>query len=348
MTSADPHSPSYMTSFGQSVIYYGFGLVVQTLVFGMYSVLIFLSTRMLLRRGFKTRINLIMFTITSFMYLLSAGYWMFSCVYVADRMRIYMELTITGVDRGFDTIEHWFVMFNAIITINYVLSDGIVVWRAWVICLRSHRKYMCIPFFFLSLTAVAVLLTIVTRIVDMNNVSIPHLADLLNTTQMTALGTSLISNLSSMGVVGATLWRHWKTIRVAFPNKSQGTKTNHTLALVVESGLLYSLSAIITLLFSVIPGKLPTGNTLGDLYTPINIQFAGAYPAVVLLLVSANASSLNDSTLSSGSPPIKSMGSKSMSSTPVISISPPHKDSTVESFRQKGNSSNRWSDNTFV
>ncbi|KAJ6594339.1 hypothetical protein B0H19DRAFT_1095052 [Mycena capillaripes] len=333
-----------MTSFGQSVIYYGFGLIVQTLVFGMYSVLIFLSTRMLLRRGFKTKINLIMFTITSFMYLLSTGYWIFSCVFVAHRMRDYMTLTTTGVDPGFDAIDHWYVMFNAIININYVLSDGIVVWRAWVICLRSHRKYMCIPFFFLSLTTVAVLLTIAIRIVDMNNVSIPHLANLLNTTQMTALGTSLISNLSSMGVVGATLWRHWKTIRVAFPDKkSQGTKTNHTLALMVESGLLYSLSAIIMLLFSVIPGKLPTGNTLGDLYTPINVQFAGIYPAVVLLLLSVHASSLNDSTLSSSSPP-----TKYMSSAPVILISPPHKESAIESFRQKGNSSNCWPDSTFL
>ncbi|KAJ6594336.1 hypothetical protein B0H19DRAFT_1095048 [Mycena capillaripes] len=347
MTSVDPNSPSYITGFGRSVIYFGFGLVGQTLVFGMYSVLIFLSTRMLLRRGFKTKINLIMFTITSFMYLHSASYWMFSCVYVADRMRIYMEITTNGVNPG-DAIEHWYVMFNAIITINYVLSDGIVVWRAWVICLRSYRKYMCIPFFFLSLTAVAVLLTIAIRIVDMNNVLIPHLTDLLNTSQMTALGTSLISNLSSMGVVGATLWQHRKIIRAAFSDRSQKTKTNHTLALVVESGLLYSLSAVITLLFSVIPGKLPTGNTLGDLYTPINIQIAGAYPAVVLLLVSAHASSLNDSTLSSSSLPPKSMGSKSMSSIPVISISLPRKESTVESFRQKGNSSNRWSDSTFV
>ncbi|KAJ6594341.1 hypothetical protein B0H19DRAFT_1095054 [Mycena capillaripes] len=335
-----------MTSFGQSVTHYGYGLVAQTLVFGIYSVLIFLSTRMLLQRGFKIKINLIMFAITSFMYLLSAGYWIFSCAFVAHRMRNYVELATTGVEPGLDTIDHWYVMFNAIIIINYVLSDGIVVWRAWVICLRSHRKYMCIPVFFLSLTTVAVLLTIAIRIVDMNNVSIPHLSDLLNTTQMTALGTSLISNLSSMGVVGATLWQHWKTIRIAFSDKSQKTKTNHTLALVVESGLLYSLSAIITLLFSVIPGKLPTGNTLGDLYTPINVQLAGAYPAVVLLLVSAHASSLNDSTLSSSSPPTKSMGNKSMSSAPVISISSPHKE--VESFRQKGNSSNRWSDSSSV
>ncbi|KAJ6594331.1 hypothetical protein B0H19DRAFT_1095024 [Mycena capillaripes] len=333
MTSVDPLS--YMTSFGQSVIYSGFA---QTLVFGKRFCLM-----RPLRRGFKTKINLIMFTITSFMYLLSAGYWILSCVYVVDRMQMYMNLTITGVDPGLDAIENWHLMFNAIIIINYVLSDGIVVWRAWVICLRSHRKYMCIPFFFLSLTTVAVLLTIAIRIVYMNKGSIPHLADLLNITQMTALGTSLISNLSSMGVVGAMLWRHWKTIRVAFPEKSHGIKTNHTLVLVVESGLLYSLSAIITLLFSVIPEKLPTGNTLGSLYTPINVQLAGAYPAVVLLLVSAHSSSLNDSTLSSSSPPTKSMGSN-----PVILISSPHKESAVESFRQKGNSSNRWSDSTFV
>ncbi|KAJ7680706.1 hypothetical protein DFH06DRAFT_1315450 [Mycena polygramma] len=287
-TSLASDSTDSMLSEGNSVMYYTFGLVAQTLVFGkdLY------YSDFHVDSDAATRINTIMFSITSFMYLLAAAYWGYSLFYVGDRIQVYIKLSTNERDfsSGTDAIRRLSPLFNALITMNYALSDGIVVWRAWVICLRGHRKYMCIPFFFLFLTSVAVLSTIMIRIANFNSSWMPHLAAIINISQMTAVGASVISNLSSMGVVGATLWRHWRTIRVAFPDRKQGTNMNHTLALVVESGVLYSISAISLLLFSVIPGKLPTGNTLGDLYTPINVQLAGAYPAVVLLLVSSHGS----------------------------------------------------------
>ncbi|KAJ7881411.1 hypothetical protein B0H13DRAFT_2049494 [Mycena leptocephala] len=170
----------------------------------MYSVLVFMSTRMLLQRGLKTKVNRTMFGITTFMYLLSAGYWVYS---------------VLDFSSGPDP---------------YVLSDGIVVWRAWVITLRSHRKYMYIPIIFLFLTAVSVLLTIAFRIANFDAARMSHVGG----------STSLISNLSSMGVVGATLWKHWRTIRIAFPDKKQSTRVNDVLTLVVESGVLYCASAV--------------------------------------------------------------------------------------------------------
>ncbi|KAF8199816.1 hypothetical protein K438DRAFT_668203 [Mycena galopus ATCC 62051] len=336
------NSTSFLISSGQVVKYYIFGLIVQTFVFGVYSILNFMSTRMLLKRGLKTKTHRVLFGITTFMYLLSAAYWAYSIAYVGDRMQVYIELATDKTDfaSNTDAVVKWSPLFNASVYINYVLSDGIVIWRAWVICLRSHRKYMRIPIFFLVATSLSVLTTIGLRIATLNVPDMPHLAEAMNIAQISTVSTSLFSNMSSMGVVGVTLWRHWLIIRAAFPDKKQRTTTaNSALILIVESGVLYCASTVALILFSVIPGPLPSGIRLGDLYAPINIQLAGAYPSIVLLLVSAHGS-LNSSTLSNDviipNPPIKSAATN-----PVLVIS----SAATQSISRPPN---RWSDSTFV
>ncbi|KAF7376469.1 hypothetical protein MSAN_00062600 [Mycena sanguinolenta] len=199
---------SFVTSSGQAVLYYILGLVAQTFVFGAYSILNFMSTRMLLQRGLKTKVHKVLFSITTFMYLLSAAYWLYCIAYVADRMQVYIQIATNETDFSSqtDAVLRWSPLFNASVYINYALSDGIVIWRAWVICLRSHRKYMWIPICFLVLTMLSVFATIGLRLATLNTPSMPHLAEAMNISQMSAVSTSLISNLSSMGVIGITLW----------------------------------------------------------------------------------------------------------------------------------------------
>ncbi|KAJ6625780.1 hypothetical protein B0H10DRAFT_1942294 [Mycena sp. CBHHK59/15] len=259
-----------------------------------------------------------MFIITLFMYILSAAYWVYSVADVVDRMQVFIN---TPVDRlafipDHDQVTKWSPLANALTLINYVLSDGVVVWRAWVICLRKHRKYLWITIVFLVLTALTVVVTIGFRIAAFVESPIANLpkGSFLNTAvdivQIATLIMSLASNLSATGVVAATAWQHRQTLRAAFADGKK-TKADHILGLVVESGVLYCVSAMTVLLSSLI--RLPHG-TLGDIYTPVNVQIAGAYPPVVLLLVSLQKSlseTTFSDTLASSSMPSHGMRSES-------------------------------------
>ncbi|KAJ7141393.1 hypothetical protein C8R44DRAFT_763323 [Mycena epipterygia] len=311
---ASPEASANLFGAGRTLMYYIFGLMVQTFFFGVYTVLIWLSTQMLLKRRLKTTVNRTMFGITTFMYLLSAAYWAYSVADGVDRMYQYIGLAVhpLKVLPDHTQITQWSPLFNAITLINYVLSDGVVVWRAWVICLRNHRKYLWVTIVFLAATAIAVALTIAFRIASLVVSPIANLTNgsfldsAINYLQMITLVTSLLSNLTATGVVGATARHHWRTMRPALSDK-KSTRSNHILLLVVESGVFYCLSAITVLLSSLI--RLPHG-TLGDLYTPVNVQIAGAYPTLVLLLVSKQRS-LSESEFSddtySGSTPSRSI-----------------------------------------
>ncbi|KAJ7723557.1 hypothetical protein B0H16DRAFT_339457 [Mycena metata] len=314
---------------GTGVMYFMFGLVVQTAFFGMYTILVFLTTRNLLERKLTTRVNKVMFGIITFMYLLSAGYWAYSVANGVDRTRGFINLAKNPamIQPNHTAVTQWSPLFNALTLLNYVLSDGIVVWRAWIICRRDHRKYLWTTIVFLVLTALTVFLTILFRLIGMIQSPIVNfptgsaLAKGINVLQVTTLGTSLLSNLTATGAVGATAWGHWRSIRTTFsPGKSSALRTNHILLLVVESGVLYCLSAILVLLSSLI--RLPQG-TLGDLYTPVNVQIAGAYPTIVLLLVSTKRS-LSESSFTEGSTSSAAFNSRSIPSVPM-STTPSHR-----------------------
>ncbi|KAF7357678.1 hypothetical protein MVEN_00813400 [Mycena venus] len=291
---ASTPSPALVADTGLGLIYDVVGISLQTLFFGIYTVLVISSSRMLLKRGLKNRAHNVMFILTLSTYLLSSAYWIYSVANVVDRMKVYIDDLQNPINftASHDALTKWSPLFNAVLLVNYIFSDSVVVWRAWVICWRNYRKYLCITIVFLVLTAGCVVGTIVFRIIALvvsPYAQLPHSSYLvqgINILQISVIGFSLISNISATAVVGATAWRHRRSLRAAFgDNKS--TKADQILMLIAESGVLFSLSAVTVLVSSLI--RLPHG-TLGDIYTPINVQIAGSYPPIVLLFVSMERS----------------------------------------------------------
>ncbi|KAK7005864.1 hypothetical protein R3P38DRAFT_1721110 [Favolaschia claudopus] len=297
MASVSPTDEN-INKMAKTVMYYMLGLVGQTFFFGIYSILIFMSTRMLLQRKLKSKTNKTMFAITVSSYILTLAYWSYNIADGVGRMHQYNDLALnpSKIEPNHTEITKWSPLFNALTLINYVVGDGVVVWRAWVICQRNHRKYLSFTFFFLGVTTITAILTIAFRIADLAespSLKGDVLALGIDILQVTNLATSLLSNLTATGVVAATAWKHWKLIRSAFSeDKANSLRTNRILVLLIETGFLYCISALVALCAAFI--RLPHG-TLGDLYQPVNIEIAGAYPTVVLLLVSTQKS-LNESS----------------------------------------------------
>ncbi|KAJ7772722.1 hypothetical protein DFH07DRAFT_803008 [Mycena maculata] len=244
------------------------------------------------KRGLRTRVNKVMFTITMFMYLLSTAYWAYSIADVVDRMMLYVDDPQNPLDlnASHDEVSKWSPFFNAIILSNYIMSDAVVVWRAWILSLGRHRKYLCVTIGFLVLTTISVGGIIVFRVIALVQApyfqlpSNSYLVKGINILQIAALGCSLLSNVSATAVVGATAWHHRQEIRAALSDnkKYARSRADQILSLVVESGVLYCFSGLTVLVSSLI--RLPHG-TLGDIYSPVNTLIAGAYPSVVILLV---------------------------------------------------------------
>ncbi|KAF7315752.1 hypothetical protein MIND_00091100 [Mycena indigotica] len=288
------NSPDYISLQWTTVQYNVFELVGQTAAFGGYTVLIFLSSRMFIKRGIKTRLNRTLLAGSLFMYLLSTAYFAYTVVNVADRMNIFLDVALNksiGLRGSFhDNITKWSPLFNAVVLVNYVFSDAVVIWRSWIITPVQHRRWIAIPVTLVFLASVSVISTIVFRaiaFVQYPLVPVPKDTFIdrgINVLQLLSIGLSLLSNISATFVVGIVAIQHRQTISAAFitAKHTRLTRGERILRLLVESGLLYCISGLVLAVFCFI--RLPHG-TLGDIYTPVTVHISGAYPLIVFLLI---------------------------------------------------------------
>ncbi|KAJ3933646.1 MAG: hypothetical protein NXY57DRAFT_998041 [Lentinula lateritia] len=146
------------------VLLYNSGHVIavipQTLVYGIYTVLIPVSSYVMLRRGLATRARKILFGMTMFMFALSTTHWIAS---IATLIRL-IQVWFLAADPDAQSGPIFLPLFNALILVNCVLTDGVVVWRAWVLCSVDGTKTLKMCLFMLGLVVVSVIATIAIRI----------------------------------------------------------------------------------------------------------------------------------------------------------------------------------------
>ncbi|KAJ7071982.1 hypothetical protein C8F01DRAFT_1102072 [Mycena amicta] len=282
-----------MAGSRSSLAFLVFGLVAQTFVFGFYTLLVLLSTRSLLRRQQRNKPRTILILVTLAMYLLTTLYWIYSVAFVADRVALVDQvlLVVQGVQANIpaqtsDTLAKLAPVVNAAILLNFVITDGILVWRAWLICHRTIRKYLFVAIGFLVLTTISLVTLIslhfATSLLSPSSIS----SGVIDAFQVITLAFSLASNIGATAVVGRTASRN---LNVPFPGgEFRFVRTNPALALVAESGAVYIFSGLLLLISSLI--RLQIG-TLGDLYGPVAVQIAGGYPSALLLLITASGNS---------------------------------------------------------
>ncbi|KAE9398310.1 hypothetical protein BT96DRAFT_1020176 [Gymnopus androsaceus JB14] len=258
------------------------GIIPETFIYGVYSCMFPVFVFVMLTKGLRTRVRKILFFMSLFMYIISTVHWSLS---VANTILTFKNDFISpALDVSF-----YLPLFNAIILINYFLTDGVVVWRAWVLCNDQSRGVLKIPIALLICLAITVAVTIAFRIrLTVLPIS-PELFTLmnraLNASQIASLVISLMANISATVIISMKAWKSRRDITRDFARKQ--TNGNKVMALIVDSGILYCFFGITFLSTSLIPLK---NGKLGDIYTPVTFQFAGIYPIVVILLINQGSS----------------------------------------------------------
>ncbi|KAK0190543.1 hypothetical protein F5146DRAFT_558095 [Armillaria mellea] len=205
---------------GLNVLYYTIRLTCQTLVYGMYAILMPICSYVMLTKGLRRKSRILLFAMLVFIFSLSTAYWILSLYHIA------LLITTSSVhDLPLDNIASTYGMqqgtlMNSVVLLNYVLTDGVVVWRAWVLCHDEYNKSLILPLVFLCLTFLSVLGTIGLRIaitvidvsqhIDIARIGLAHVLDYC---QVTNLVLSLLTNVFSTSIVGIKAWHHrnWVT-----------------------------------------------------------------------------------------------------------------------------------------
>lgn len=215
------------------------------------------------------------------------------------------------------------VLANAIILVNYVITDGVLVHRAGVLCQgfgQSRSKltalYMRIPQASLSITvgprcciqnllgafrltctgplasvvATIVLRATATALIMNGRARIDAIEQALKPLQVASLGFTLITNVSAMAPIVILTLRYRKQDTDFLRGVTTAGSGVQVLAVLVESGVIYCIVSIISIPVAFI--HLPCG-TLGDLFVQAGAQLAGIYVAVVIVVVAVSQGELS-------------------------------------------------------
>lgn len=292
---------------GVTLLFRTFYLIIQSVIYGIYATLIPISTYIMIQKGLHSLSQKILFGVIVFMFSLSTAYL---AVSIADLIVLiktwYLVVDLsesTGTSRP---TVNLLVLFNALAVINYSLTDGVVVWRAWVICRDESRKLLAAPIVMLVLTMLSVVATIGVRIfMNFHPVNGQNrLAATINVFQEITLISSLVTNILGTGVISLKAWRHRRSIVADLEHVvNKRTKAERVLAVLVESGVFYIFSGAMLVASSLI--RLPGSNfVLGSLYSQFAVHLAGIYPLIVVILVNREATM--DKTLLNSTLPVPS------------------------------------------
>ncbi|ETW84730.1 hypothetical protein HETIRDRAFT_116887 [Heterobasidion irregulare TC 32-1] len=261
----------------------------RTAALGIFAFLAVFVAYILMGKGLKSRVNLVMLIATIIMFTsASAGVALSIFSFMATIQGVLIDQSSPNLGYRFNAAEKitssfGFELLNLIGSfLNFMLSDIIVVWRAWTLS-SENRKMMVGPLLVLfgSLATAIASIGINTRVFLIRNVELSRVAAEL---QYASWVLSLITNLATTSVIGYKAWQHRRFIKENLGQGNSRTRVEKIMALLVESGAFYCIFWIILLVNRFI--RIVPLNNIGELILPISLQLAGIYPTVILVLVS--------------------------------------------------------------
>ncbi|EKM61611.1 uncharacterized protein PHACADRAFT_204776 [Phanerochaete carnosa HHB-10118-sp] len=280
-------------------------------LFGVFSLLIVLSTFILLHNGLKRISRVVVAFICMLMYAMAAAHMAISVRYafrdatastsiqtiasqcvneLADGGSCSTDLSMPtdGVLAVGVVAMSSSCTTTALLIVNIILSDCIVLWRAWV--LWSKRRL---------LTAISVVLVSSTLV--MSSLNVRNSCQIGYTTGneftndvygLAAFVLSLLTNIWATSLISYKAWRHRNSVRRAFKGGSAGTRSAKILMLFVDSGLLYCGLWILLVAYIVVTKYGISGlirvrfiRDMENAVSSVLIDIIGMYPTTLVLLV---------------------------------------------------------------
>ncbi|KAH9954813.1 hypothetical protein BGW80DRAFT_390077 [Lactifluus volemus] len=167
-------------------------------------------------------------------------------------------------------------------SINYILSDGIVLWRAWL--LWDRRVVMLIlPFLFLVCTLVFTIVDLIYQSDDLITHSMRH-ANTSRAFGWAILGLTVGTNLWATSLMFIRAWQHRRFLRSVLDKETAKSKAEKSLAFLVESGAIYLCIwvAFITILACRV-------SWVGVVDFSLN-QLVGIYPTAIVVVITMRMS----------------------------------------------------------
>ncbi|KAJ3862633.1 hypothetical protein EV359DRAFT_83140 [Lentinula novae-zelandiae] len=249
---------------------------------GIYTVLAIIAAYILLQQGLRYSLaRSVLFILNVAMFVGQTGNLV---AVIASELKILRGLGETFYDPT-QALEHWEVAIVVFSRMNYLLSDAIVIWRAWI--LYDDRLYLRI---LLTLCGLGSLIG-----VSLDSAFVLKQAFSNGTGEATALTKIrvlmpvmlLITNFIATSIIAFKVWEYRRSIKINLGNQKRKTSVEQVLILLLETGLVYCACWIVTII-SLTPGTL---SFMGqNVFATMYPNLTAIYPTLVIIFVAARKS----------------------------------------------------------
>ncbi|TFY68437.1 hypothetical protein EVG20_g3561 [Dentipellis fragilis] len=251
----------------------------QRLRLGAFSVIFAFSAYFVFwKEGLNSRPRLIMLVLITAMYIVATAHFslLIAFAYILDTKGLDCH---GGIKRQYATqLGNIQGTLTFLPMINYLLSDAIVVWRAWLVC--EHRLKVMFPsLILLALTLAAALVSVVVFETRASGDAVLKIDAISLNAGVAFCFLAILNNMWSTGVIAWTAWQHRKSIREHLSFGNRRSQVEKILVMLIESGALYCCCMIV---YGV--NLAAKTDPLNNSIVPILVQISGIYPTVVVLL----------------------------------------------------------------
>lgn len=257
-------------------------VVAQSPVYGIFAMSVLIASALLVKRGLSNRTNLILAMSIWTMFALSTADWSISLALMIARLK----------EQDDARINVWLDMTHAVVELNNVIADAVLVWRVWVISKREYPRILTCSVASLGLTTASACTTIGLRamlsitLAGDNTVGRSRMVEALSIIQILTYAISFATNVLTTSIIGLYLWKYRRFLRKKFLS-NKAAHVGQIMVLLIESGLLYSIFVISSSICSLF--RLQVG-TVGDITSNILAHLSGIYPTIIIIFVSIGSS----------------------------------------------------------
>ncbi|KAK0430686.1 hypothetical protein EV421DRAFT_244807 [Armillaria borealis] len=256
-------------------------VVVEILLYGMYTCLFLGSSYLLIFKREKAKVVIVMIVLNTIMWLMSTTHVTITIIKIHW---VYLRGTEHGgntmILEGNNTLPGLYSLL-ALECVNFFIGDGIMLWRAWILCNRS-RWILWVS----SILGVTAFATTASAL-------LPHLwgSEPLTSTASDgvfagvhatiAMILTLSINVWATSLIAYRTWTHHRLIRslTGASFASQFFKQHGILSLMIESGIFYCCTWFATVIIAV-----TASNGIYILFCML-AQLTAIYPTLIIALV---------------------------------------------------------------
>ncbi|KIK64738.1 hypothetical protein GYMLUDRAFT_982099 [Collybiopsis luxurians FD-317 M1] len=277
----------------------GIVMMVSCVLYGIYIVITVLSLHSLLHQDRTvSHSHKLLLSIIIMMFIVHTGHVAETSIQFVDNLKRTQNETVdVKVDLQAQLVE------AVLVRMNYLLSDFVVVWRAWSLSAhKPHLKSRYVLSICLFTSFVVVMLDGGFALADLSRQhGEGHPLQFgvgSDNGRLSRIGKSVpmplflfVTNIIATGYIGVAFWEFLSATKGYLEPSKRIINFRRTLYFMFESGLLYSVTWIVILFDVVVCFPLDANIALGML-TP---QITAIYPALIILLI-AMQSSIGDET----------------------------------------------------